>query len=32
MPINTDLIWYETEKVETVILEEKVKQYLSITF
>ena len=29
MPINTDLIGYETEKVETVILEEKVKEYLS---
>ena len=29
MPINTDLIGYETEKVEAVILEEKVKEYLS---
>ena len=29
MPINTDLIGYETKRVETLILEEKVKEYLS---
>ena len=29
MPINTDLIGYETKKVETLVLEEKVIEYLS---